>query len=104
MDFATQIYTVTQTLPTHETYGIRSQIRRAATSIPCNIAEGEGRGTPREMLRYCAIAYGSLSEVETLIELCNRLHYLQQADADNLRENAAEIGRLINGLRRSKQA
>lgn len=101
MDFVEAIYGVTRTFPRDELYGIVSQMRRAAVSLPSNIAEGQGRRGPKEFDRYLIVAYGSLRELETQLLLSVRLGYLSESTADELLAQAAEIGRLLNGLRRS---
>ncbi len=78
-----------------------SQIRRAAVSVPSNIAEGQGRDSTKEFLHHLSIAYGSLMEVETQILIAESLDYLKKADTNLILEKTAETGRLINGLLRS---
>jgi four helix bundle protein len=80
---------------------LTAQLRRAAISIPSNIAEGQGRRTTKEFLNFLGIAYGSLCEIETQITVATRLAYLTKSDADELFQLTAEVGRLINGLTRS---
>jgi four helix bundle protein len=101
IDLTEAIYRKSDKFPKHEIYGLIAQLRRAATSIPSNIAEGQGRRSTKEFLNFLGIAYGSLCEVETQITLAIRLSYLTKVDADELFQLAAEIGRLINGLTRS---
>ena len=98
MDFVAEIYRVTQRFPKEELYGITSQLRRAAVSIPSNIAEGQGRNTTGEFRQFLGQARGSLSETETQILLSERLRYLEQEAANSLLEQAAEVGRILNGL------
>jgi four helix bundle protein len=102
MDLATATYRATKDLPKDETYGLRAQIRRAAVSIPSNIAEGEGRGTFAELCRFLRIAYGSLRELETQFLLSERLGYLTPSAVGPLMQACAEVGRLINGLLRAR--
>ena len=101
MDFAVQVYESTNEIPREEQFGLTTQIRRAAVSIASNIAEGRGRRSTREFLRFLAIAYGSVAEVETQLILAQRLRYMQADEVKNLLTLAAEICRLINGLRNS---
>jgi four helix bundle protein len=101
MDVAECVYSLTASFPKSETYGLSSQLQRAAVSIPANIAEGHGRGTTRDYLRHLAIARGSLAEVETFILLALRLRYLQQTDADGLLQRLDEISRMLRGLQKS---
>ncbi len=77
------VYKVTEDFPKHETYGLTSQIRRATVSIPSNIAEGAGRKGEKEFSRFLFIALGSLSEVETQLEIAYRLKYISQIEDIN---------------------
>ena len=79
-DLTVQIYQVTQNFPAKETYGITSQLRRAAYSVPANIAEGSGRESNADYLRFLSIARGSLSETEYFLHLAKRLAYLDESD------------------------
>ena len=104
MDYAEAVYAATRGFPREELYGLTSQLRRAAVSVPSNIAEGQGRGTDPELVRYLRIAHGSLRESETQLLLAERLGYLATAPTEGLLESAAEVGRLIRGLINSKAA
>lgn len=101
MTLVEQVYRDTGTLPRDEVYGLRSQIRRAAVSIPSNIAEGSARSSPLELLHYLTIACGSLAELETQLELAVRLGYLQ-ANADSVAQSA-RVGMLLRTLRKSRR-
>lgn len=101
MDLVERVYAATKQFPKEELYGLTSQIRRAAVSIPSNIAEGQGRKSTNEFLHHLSIAYGSLREVETQILIAGRLHYLAQEEINHLLELSAEVGRIINGLSKS---
>jgi len=101
MDLVERIYRVTAGLPREEVYGLTSQIRRAAISIPSNIAEGQGRHTTRDFLNFLSIAQGSLKEVETQVLIAERLAYINQAQTSKLVSLTEEVGRLISGLRNS---
>jgi four helix bundle protein len=104
MDLAEQIYRETASYPTQERFGLTSQMRRAATSIPSNVAEGQGRrSSDGEFVRFLLIAVGSLCELETQLELSSRLKYLTPDRAKKLQPSLEEVGRLLNGLIRSKQ-
>ena len=98
MDLVEEVYSVSKEFPREEIYGLTSQIRRAAVSIPSNIAEGQGRRTTPDFLRHLSIAYGSLRELETQILIAMRLRYLAQEKGENCLRIAAEVGRLLNGL------
>ena len=100
MDLTERVYGVTSHFPKEEMYGLTNQIRRAAVSVPSNIAEGHGRGG-REFVRFLDIAYGSLLEVETQLELAQRLKYLNDTDAVEMLNECAEIGKMLNGLKNS---
>jgi four helix bundle protein len=98
MDFVAEVYRVTRTFPKEEMYGVTSQLRRAAVSIPSNIAEGQGRQTTGEFRQFLGHARGSLLETETQILLSERLEYLDHKTTEMLLERAAELGRILNGL------
>jgi len=98
MDLVEKIYTVSRTFPRDELYALTSQIRRAAVSIPSNIAEGQGRRTTADFLRHLSIAYGSLREFETQTLIAARLRYLAQGPCKEVLAVAGEVGRLLNGL------
>lgn len=96
-----EIYGVTKGFPKDETYGLTSQIRRAAVSVPSNIAEGYGRKTTPEYLRSLYIAYGSHCELETQILLSGDLGYINGTDIKKILENIGEVERMLKGLMRS---
>ena len=98
MDLVDDVYRASREFPREEIYALTSQIRRAAVSIPSNIAEGQGRRTTADFLRHLSIAYGSLREVETQILIAQRLKYLAQANVETVLSRAGEVGRLLNGL------
>ena len=83
MELVTAIYTATSSFPTQEKFGLSSQLQRAAVSAPANIAEGFARNGTKELLHFLSIAAGSLSELDTLIELAARLGYLNNAEELN---------------------
>jgi four helix bundle protein len=95
------VYAVTQRFPKEEVYGLSSQIRRAASSVPANIAEGNGRDSTKDYLRHLSIAVGSLCEVETFVQLALRLRYLADADAKPLLSLIEEESRMLRGLQKS---
>lgn len=97
------IYEVSAAFPKSEIYGLTSQLRRAAVSIPSNIAEGSARPT-RDFIRFLGMAYGSLMELETQLFIAVDLHYTDQESLDLLLARTAQLGRQINGLIRSLEA
>jgi len=104
MDLVVGIYTATKAFPTSEAFGLTSQLRRAAVSVPSNIAEWQGRKSTADFLRHLAIAHGSLCEVETQLLIAERLAYLDQTAVQHIMEHTREVGRLINGLANSLSA
>ena len=98
MDLVVVCYRVTENFPRTETYRLISQLQRASVSIPANIAEGQGRAYTKEFLQYLSVAYGSLMEVETHLQVAERLGYFDKASLQPLLENTGEIGRMLNGL------
>ena len=98
MELVFGVYDVTRSFPKDELYGLVSQMRRAAVSVPSNIAEGKGRLTDRDRAHFYSQARGSLLELETQILIAQRLEYVFEARAKSLIETAAELGRMLNGL------
>ena|ERR1051325_4039093 len=101
MDLAQAVYDETRTWPKEELYGLIAQLRRAAVSVPSNIAEGQGRRAPREFHRFLSIAHGSVREVETQLLLGARFAYTSQARITPILNLAGEVGKLITGLANS---
>ncbi|HUV50266.1 MAG TPA: four helix bundle protein [Anaerolineae bacterium] len=101
MDLVVICYKMTKEFPKNEIYGLASQLQRAAVSIPANIAEGRQRQHSKEFLQHLSIACGSLAEVETHIQIAGRLNYINENQIDKMLNKAEEIGRMLNGLRRS---
>ena len=101
MDMVVMCYQTTRNFPKNEVYGLASQLQRAAVSIPANIAEGRERKYSKEFVQHLSIAYSSLAELETHIQIAQRLNYINSAKTKQLLEKTAEIGRMINGLRKS---
>ena len=100
VDLTLLAYRLAQRLPSSERYELAAQIRRAATSIPANVAEGhERRG--KGYLHHVRIALGSLAELETHVEVARRLGFLTDADLAALMKETAPLGRMLHGLRRS---
>lgn len=101
IELSVVIYKDTQEFPKVERYGLISQMRRAAASIPANIAEGNARNPTGEYRQHLGIASGSLAELETFITISNRIGYLTEARTKHLQAQCAEVGKLINGILRS---
>jgi four helix bundle protein len=98
IDLVIDIYRLTATFPTHEKYGLIDQIRRAVISIPSNIAEGAARQTKKEFSNYLHIAQGSLSELDTQLELGRRLDYIDDTSLKVLDDRMERIDKMITGL------
>jgi four helix bundle protein len=101
MDLAVEVYVVTKDLPADERFGLRSQARRAAASVPSNIAEGKGRWYVAEFLQSLSYAKSSLQELETQIELMLRLGYKSPTDVSKAVSLAVETGRMLSGFNSS---
>lgn len=99
MDLAVRCYQITTQFPKEEQYGLTSQIRRAANSVPANIAEGHGRHHTKEFLHSLSIARGSLKELETHLILAQRISLLTSEQLDPLLAATEEISRMLSGLR-----
>jgi four helix bundle protein len=96
-----EIYRITKGFPREETYGLTSQIRRAAVSVVCNIAEGYGRKTTSEYIRFLYIAYGSICELETQILLSGDLGYIEAGKLEKLQDEMGEVERMLKALIKS---
>jgi four helix bundle protein len=90
------VYVVTRSFPREELYGLTSQVRRAAVSVPSNIAEGQARLTPGEFRHFLGIARGSLAELDTQLIIAEKLGYLTETGP--VFEQLAEVGRMLSGL------
>jgi four helix bundle protein len=101
MDLVEAVYQTTKIFPKEEIYALTGQLRRAAVSIPSNIAEGQGRSSKKEFCNFLSIAHGSVREVETQIMIAERLHYISKEQVTAILELAAEVGRLLQGLMKS---
>jgi four helix bundle protein len=99
MELVTEIYRATQSFPKDELYGLVSQLRRAAVSIPSNLAEGYGRNSRNEFHHFIGQARGSLLEVETQVEIARNLGYLSAETCSDLLSRTDEVGRIVAGLR-----
>ena len=101
MDLVVECYRTTEKFPKSETYGLAAQLQRAVVSVPANSAEGQGRNHTREFINHLSIAYGSLMEVETHLQIAARLAYITQPELDDLLIRTNEVGRMLNGLMQS---
>ncbi len=98
MPFVTKIYTQTRFFPNEENYGLTSQIRRSAVSVPSNIAEGFGRRSPKELKRFLQIAMGSLFELQTQLEISRNLKFFDDKNFDELHQDSREIERMLSAF------
>ena len=99
MELVESVYRVTQSFPKQELYGLTSQLRRAAVSIPANIAEGQSRQHIKEYLNFLSMAQGSVGELETELEIAGRLNYIEPEALDSLMSKLGSLGRQIRALR-----
>jgi four helix bundle protein len=99
MDLVTQVYRLTQSFPREEQYGLTSQLRRAAVSIPSNIAEGHARESSKEYLNHLSIAQGSLAELQTQVEIAVRLDFIAAETARQTLDVSASLSRQVFALR-----
>lgn len=102
-DLAVMVYQVTESFPSHQRYRLIDQMQRAAVSVAANIAEGSGRRTVKDFLRFLYIAHGSLREVEYYIHLAKRLDYLSEGDYHALSAQKDETARVLTGFIRFKE-
>ena len=101
MNLVEMVYLQTKSFPKEEIYGLTTQIRRAAISIPANIAEGNGRKTRKEYLQFLSIANGSMKELETHLLIAERIRFLAKEMAEQLQTQLNTVGRLLTALRKS---
>ncbi|HKI78392.1 MAG TPA: four helix bundle protein [Ignavibacteriaceae bacterium] len=101
IEIVTSVYKLTKNFPREELYGITSQIRRSAVSIPSNIAEGAARSSVKGFKNFLSIALGSASELETQIIISNNLNYIKPEDKDIILSELTEIRKMIHGLQKS---
>ena len=98
MDLVAEVYEATRTFPKEEIYGLTAQLRRAAVSIPSNIAEGQARYSKRDFQHFLRQAKGSAAEVQTQVLIAKRLKFLKSTVADQLEAAVEELMRILNGL------
>lgn len=101
MQLVVDIYNLIRLLPKEETYGLSDQMRRAAISIPYNIAEGNARSSQKDMVHFLYIAQGSRAELETQLELCELIGYISKDRLEPVLMQTQEIGRMLSGLIKS---
>ncbi len=101
MELTVEVYSMVKLLPRDETFVLSDQMRRAVVSIPSNIAEGQGRESMKEFIRFLSVARGSLRELSTQIEICERIHYLETSKTENAKALIEEIDKMINALSKS---
>ena len=98
MDLVVEIYKLVKLLPKEEIYALSDQMRRSAVSIPSNIAEGKGRNSTKEFINFLSIARGSQSELETQLQICLRLNYLNMAEVEGALNLCEEVHKMLNAL------
>ena len=98
MDFVTEVYRLTANFPSHEVYGMVSQMRRAAVSITANIAEGYGRSSNQEVIHFLYISLGSSNELDTHIQIANKLGYMNDEEYKGLDDMNSEINKMLRSL------
>src|SRR5262245_42584823 len=99
MQIVEKVYRLSSQLPKSETYGLASQIQRAAVSVPANIAEGHAMGSSKEFSRFLAIAQGSLAELETHLLLAEQLKYVPATAVESIIDSCTEEAKMLRGLR-----
>jgi four helix bundle protein len=101
MDVTEKVYQLTANFPKSEVYGLSSQMRRSAVSIPSNIAEGQGRDSTKEFLHFLAIAFGSICELETQLLIANRFNYISDDDLQSILITLTATSKTTRGLQKS---
>ena len=104
VDLAVRMYRVSENFPKREQFGLAQQMRSASVSVPSNVAEGCGRGTLPDYRRFLLQARGSVYELETQIEIAQRIEFITAAEASGLTSDATDVARLINGIIRELNA
>ncbi|WP_310047281.1 four helix bundle protein [Luteibacter sp. 3190] len=101
MALTVRVYALSERFPSSERFGLCSQLRRAAVSIPSNLVEGHARGATRDFIRFIGMARGSLAEVQTQVEIAGRLGYIDLTDESSVMAGCDKLGRILRGLRKS---
>ena len=101
MDLVMGIYEITQSFPREDIYGLTSQLRRAAVSVPSNIAEGKGRSSDKELVQFLNPSRGSLFEIETQVAIARSIGYLNAETSEAIFRQTSRVGQLLNGLIRA---
>lgn len=101
MELVAEVYHLVKKLPKEELFALSDQIRRAAISIPSNIAEGQGRNSIKEYIHFLAIAKGSKAELETQLLLCVKINYLEDSEIETAINLIQEVGKMLNALQKS---
>ena len=104
MEIVFDIYKMTKDFPSHERYGLVDQLRRAAVSVPSNIAEGSSRNTKKEFTNFLYMAQGSLNEIDTQLEIAKGLQYLATKEFTDIQEKMDRVGKMITGLIKKQKA
>ncbi len=104
VEFTIEIHKLTSIFPTNEQFGLTNQVRRAAYSIPSNIAEGAGRNSKKEFIHFLSIALGSTFEIETQLIIAKGVTYIENNQLEKVLENISEIQKMIRGLQKSLDA
>lgn len=102
--YAEAVYRSTLTFPRDEVFGLTSQLRRSAVSVSANLAEGCGRTSPKDFVRYIEIAFGSLMETISHLTIAHRMNYIGKDEFESLYQQADRLGRMLSGLRNSQQS
>jgi len=103
MDIAVEVYKLTDNFPSEEKFGLISQMRKCSVSIPSNIAEGAARNSRKEFVNFLYISLGSLSELDTQLELANRLEYIDKKKWEQIDDQLIEEDKVLSGLIRSQK-
>jgi four helix bundle protein len=104
IQYADEIYDATMPFPADERFGLTNQLRRASVSASSNIAEGSGRGSPKDFARFVEIAYGSLMETVSQMRIARNRNFLPPATYDALYQNAERLAKMLSGLRASLES